>query len=186
MKKMMFDSAIENWIEAIMSHTILIAEGHTHIHIDDLLGNMAPQQEMVTISIQAFQKLIEHAAKLGTPVKLSLIIPMTSLGDKISLSIPQSIQDVTLQLDFEPPSLWIINWQTLFSPLISSVVIEEYRAPLRFSMLEDNDENIVAYYHEYRNKEEFYTNQEVKRRIYIDCFKYKTVSLDLEKLTKIS
>lgn len=178
MKKIMLDSAIEDWIEAIISYSTLIKDRHDHIHIDELLGkNTVSRQETVAISVQAFQKLIECAVKLGTPVKLSLNIPMKSLGNEISLSVPQNIQDITSQLDFEPPSLWVIDWQSFFSPtLLSPIVLEEYRSPLRFSMIEGNDRNIVAYYHEHRTKEEFDANEEIARRVYIDCFKYKAAS----------
>ncbi len=173
---MMFDLVIKEWLESITSYSILPTDGHAHIHIDDLLDITLPNPDAVGISIQAFKTLIKYVGKWETPVKLSLAIPMKSIGNKISLMVPQNIEDITSQLDFEPPSLWVIDWQSFYSPtLLRPIILEEYRSPIGFNIMEINDKSIVTYYHEYRSKEEFETNQVIHRQIYIDCFKYPTL-----------
>ena len=177
-KKTAFDSKIQSWLEGWLDYAMpaLISgvENHSHLHIDDLLGKTSDNQEIVEVSLQAFHMLIKQVAEWKSPIKLSLVIPLQPLDNKITLSVPHDVQDVISQLDFVPPSLNIIRWQSFYSPtLLHPIVLEEYRSPLRFDLFKNSDDKTVAYYHEIRNQEEFDASEEFRRRILVDCFLFQ-------------
>jgi hypothetical protein len=129
-------------------------------HIDDILQDVLAT-EHIEISTQMFSALVGLLISMQTPVKPMLIIPLRSIARRVVQAIPQSKIDIESQLTNEPPSLYLVDWETARA----QALLEEYNVPLPFELFSTTLEGVYVYYREVRFAREMQNDEEFLREI---------------------
>lgn len=137
---MIIELAIERWLSESLD--AVTAKKLISNHIDEILQRKEPMSEWIDVSTQAFRILVELLSQLHTPVKPMLIIPLEDMSKTIVQAIPKNKEEAQAQLTIEPPSLYLIDWETAAK---TEAVHEEFNAPLPFKLTENLPDKVYVY-----------------------------------------
>lgn len=160
----MLHQRIQKWLMENMKSVSI--HNSVSIHLDELLGKELQRSAVTKTAVQAFHILVKTLQELQMPVQPILVIPLISISEKIQRAVPSKAEMIEDQLDFEPPSLCLMDWEIhkYF------VVAEEYRCPLPFAFFDILEEHIYVYYREHRYKQGIDNDWEFARGVYIEYY----------------
>jgi hypothetical protein len=156
---------VQQWAEVGLAR--LSIRDPVTIHLDQLLGKKLKEKEALAVSLQVFRILVEQVRRRGTPAQPGLVIPLVFHGTKLEADVPVDLHSLEIQIHHrEPPSLYLLDWEALKY----LEVCEEYKAPLRFHLIEPPSEGVYVYYREFRDAESIEHNWEFARCIYVEYY----------------
>lgn len=154
---------VADWIRYCLQtkHTPPLSRPLT-IHLDALLDAAIERENLVAVSFETFQALIEQLEVLGIPdtIMPSLYIPLECTETLVAG--PIDAESLVEQIDYnQPPSLYLTEraLQTKLWP------IEQYIFPMQATDFLDNLEGIYVYYNAMRGKEDIENGWEYGRNI---------------------
>lgn len=138
------ESAIAQWLSESLA--LVGSKRVIDDHIDAILQQEIPTSEAVEVSIEAFRVLLRLLKQMSTPAQPALVIPLESISKEITQAVPRDMEDLKSQLSIEPPSLFLLSWE---SAKIKALC-EEYSTPLPFALFNPIPEGVYVSYTEIR------------------------------------
>jgi hypothetical protein len=162
------DKQIESMVKRWLDTNLALVEVKRPIsnHIDEIIHAKELISDVVNVSVQAYLSLVELLRQLQTPVKPMLIIPLHSTSRTITQAVPTTLSEVRAQLDLEPPSLYLVDWDIGKA----GALCEEFNTPLPFELIDRSFENIYLSYIEIRCTGYLENNWEFRREIRAEYF----------------
>lgn len=155
-------SKVDTWLSTNLP--FVLPSKLVSVHLDNLLKENYRTDSIVDLAKLVFKLLLDKLLELNMPVQLLLVIPLISDEKVLKANYPKNLEDLGKMLDdFEPPEVFLINWDDASSADTS----EEYKCPLPFSLFEQDLPNIYVYYREYRYPDVVANEWEFSRAIYI-------------------
>jgi hypothetical protein len=160
-----FGPAVSEWVE--ISIPKVSPKRPLSIHIDQLVSKeFQNPEELLTNAVQVFNLLVDIIADFDSPVRPSMGIPLVSEWSELVFDIPQTFAEIESQMDKEPPSLYLVDWDAPKHALS----IEEYKVPLNPDILGLNNSGFLVCYHEARDTTGIENNWEFSRYISVDYY----------------
>lgn len=161
-------STIDQWLDTNLPS--LSARQPITIHIDQLFHGAATRRDLLQAALDAFEYALTKIDILAAPPKVGLVIPLIAYGQQLVAAPPLDVNDVVGQLDREPPSLYVLDWNAYKIRHI----VEEYRLPLAFTLSPSlMSDSIDTYYREFRDEMGIRRGWEYSRAIYLEYYSSK-------------
>lgn len=125
------------------SRSDLVSVRHPQsIHVDELMGITHSSSSLVQQSVAAMNDLIEYVMDIDSICKPVLIIALMD-DDHLNIAYPVTMRDIIENLhDLTTPELYLMDW----TASIYLQVVEEYRYPLKSSLLGMHEETAYISY----------------------------------------
>jgi hypothetical protein len=153
------DHSIFDWI--ISGKEMLADDLFVSKHLDGFDSDIGDSK--ISRAIEVYEKSVHFIRSKNFATELILVFPLETLGNHLSMIVPNSTQDLIGMLDqFEPPSIYLFRQN--FSYLEHS--LEEYRLNLPIEIVNSNLADLKVLYREFRDRKDW----EFSRCLYVDAF----------------
>ncbi len=158
------DHSIFDWI--VSGEKMLATDLSVSRHLDSCFSDDGSSPK-ISRAIELYEKTVDFIRSKNLAVQSMLVFPLETLGNHISMTIPENIEDLIGMLDkFEPPSIYLLR---LNSPYLEQG-FEEYRLNLPKNIMNSNLADLKVLYREFRDEKSARNGWEFSRCLYVDAF----------------
>ena len=138
-----------------------------NLFISKHLEGYFPVDSKISRAIEMYEKTVDFIRSRNLAVQTILVFPLHTLGNHVSMIVPENTQDLIGMLDeLEPPSIYLLREKF---PYLENV-FEEYRLNLPKNILNSNLADLKVLYREFRDEESVKNSWEFSRCLYISAF----------------
>ena len=154
------EQKISRWRQKMTQHVSV--SNPAAIHISELYGNDAWKADVIGTSVEAFLSLLKQMQDLDSPFQPALTFHMEPDSNQLTMAAPKNRLELESQLlDYEPPSLYLLDWEWSKHLLIC----EHYQVPISFDLIIPPVNGIYACYQEIRCGEDLRNEWEFVRNV---------------------